>query len=158
MLTAAERDGCHSHGLHRLNAFATGCSTVNATAVPTIATPRPAAVVVDAGGGFQPLAQRMGLPVLQERARANGIAMMALTNSAGMSGAMWYLAEELANAGLVSMVFANTPAYLAQHGGKQRVYVMPSRATPKPKPCLTARTFLLDHFTQHNFLYRCIHL
>ena len=33
-----------------------------------------------------------------------------------------YLAEELANAGLVSMVFANTPAYLAPHGGKKRVF------------------------------------
>jgi delta1-piperideine-2-carboxylate reductase len=122
MLTAAERDGCHSHGLHRLEAFTIGCSTVNAKAVPAITTPRPATVVVDAGGGFQPLAQQVGSPVLEERARANGIAMMAVTNSAGMSGAMWYLAEELANAGLVSMVFSNTPAYLAPHGGKQRVY------------------------------------
>ena len=39
-----------------------------------------------------------------------------------MSGAMWWLAEDIALQGLVSMVFANSPAYLAPHSGSKRAF------------------------------------
>lgn len=47
---------------------------------------------------------------------------MAVTNTAGMSGAMWGVAESLATSGFVSLVFANSPAYVAAHNGKRRVF------------------------------------
>jgi len=122
LLTAAERDGCHSHGLHRLEAFVDGCKLVNKTAVPEVKDIAPAAVVVDGHGGFQPYAQDLGMPSLQSKTRENGVAMLAVTNTAGMSGAMWGVAETLATDGLVSLVFANSPQYLAAHGGKSRVF------------------------------------
>eukprot|EP00041_Stephanoeca_diplocostata_P007632 m.110073 g.110073 ORF g.110073 m.110073 type:complete len:125 (-) comp16969_c0_seq6:1183-1557(-) len=51
-----------------------------------------------------------------------------------MSGAMWYLAEDLAVRGLVSIVCCNSPAYLGMHGGHKRVFGTNPMAFGWPRP------------------------
>lgn len=134
MLTAAERDGCHSHGLYRLPAFVQGCSSVNVKAVPSVKEKTLGTICVDGEGGFQQYAQEVGLEVLQRNTKSNGIGMLAVHNTFGMSGAMWYVAEQLADEGLVSMVFANSPPYVAAHGGKRAVFGTNPFAFGWPRP------------------------
>ena len=60
----------------------------------------------------------MGVPLVAAKARAQGIALMYVANAHGMSGAMWYRAEQLAEMGLVAIVVCNTPAYVVMPGGR----------------------------------------
>ena len=41
---------------------------------------------------------------------------MGVYNSRGMSGAMWWPAEQVARHGLVAMVMCNSPGYVAYYG------------------------------------------
>ena len=56
ILTRAEADGCHSHGLFRLPAFLKGClgPHVDARAEPLVSDIAAGAVKVDARGGSPP--------------------------------------------------------------------------------------------------------
>jgi LDH2 family malate/lactate/ureidoglycolate dehydrogenase len=106
MLTAAERDGCHSHGLFRLPSFLNGCTggLLNPAAEPEVLDLLPGVVKVDGKGGFQQAAQEAGFPLLLEKAKSQGVAMMGVVNTRGMSGAMWWPAEQLALEGVVAIV------------------------------------------------------
>ena len=77
---AGERDGCASHGLYRIlgcvNSLRNG--KVAADAEPQVIDQAPSIVRVDAAGGFSQLAFQAGLPLLQEKTRANGIAALAI--------------------------------------------------------------------------------
>ena len=122
MLRAAEEDGCSSHGLFRLPAFLEGCTggKVNTKAVPLVSSPLASVVRVNACGGFAQAAEAAGLPKLVSKAKQHGVAMMGVANAHGMSGAMWYPAEQLALQGLVSIVCCNTPPYVAAGPGSAR--------------------------------------
>jgi len=122
MLRAAEEDGCSSHGLFRLPAFLEGCAggRVDARAVPVVSNPLPAVVRVDARGGFAQAAEAAGLAELVSRARTHGVAMMGVANARGMSGAMWYPAEQLAMQGVISIICHNSPPYVASAPGSAR--------------------------------------
>ena len=125
MLVAAERDGCSSHGLFRLPSFLEGCTggLVDTTAEPQVSAILPGAVRVDARGGFTQAAEAAGMPLLARKAREQGVAVMGVVNARGMSGAMWYPAERLAEQGLVSIVCCNTPGYVsAAVGSARRVF------------------------------------
>ena len=78
-MVAGERDACKSHGIYRLEgALRTiKAGKIKVDAVPeVVAQQAPAVVTVNAGGGFANPALELGLPVLIERARANGIAAL----------------------------------------------------------------------------------
>lgn len=49
----------------------------------------PGVVKVDARGGFTQAAEAAALPSLVHKARAQGVAVMGVSNSRGMSGALW---------------------------------------------------------------------
>lgn len=124
-LTACERDGCQAHGLHRLPAFLQGCigSDVNAMAMPCVEDISPGCLRVDAQGGFECSSKVLGIPLLAKKALSCGIASMSIINSRGMSNAMWYPAEKLAvDYNLISIVFTNSPAYVAYPGSTDRVF------------------------------------
>ncbi|MDA4832981.1 Ldh family oxidoreductase, partial [Enterobacter hormaechei] len=101
-----ERDGCASHGIYRLlvaaNSVAKG--VVVPDAVPVVSEPARALVRVDGGGGFAQLAFARGLPMLVDKARAFGIAAMAL-NRVVHFAALWPEVEALADAGLAALAF-----------------------------------------------------
>ena len=101
---AGERDGCASHGLYRVlgcvNSLRAG--KVSADAVPRVIDQAPSIVRVDAAGGFSQLAFQAGLPLLQEKTRANGIAALAINHCVHFS-ALWVEIEQLTAAGLVAL-------------------------------------------------------
>lgn len=120
---AGERDGCASHGLYRVlgcvNSLRAG--KVSADAVPQVIDQAPSIVRVDAAGGFSQLAFQAGLPLLQEKTRANGIAALAINHCVHFS-ALWVEIEQLTEAGLVALACNPSHAWVAPAGGSQPVF------------------------------------
>ena len=122
-ITAAERDGCSSHGLFRVPFFvrALQASGVVGDAQPRLSAPASAIVRVDGGLGFAPLALETGCQALAETAREQGIAALAVTNVFHIS-ALWPEVEGLADKGLVAFAFTGAIDYVAPAGGHRPLY------------------------------------
>ena len=123
VVTRAERDGCASHGVFRVPGY---CSALKANGVKGDAKPRverraPGVVHVDGDGGLAPLPMALGHPELIKAARENGIASLAIRNSAHFA-ALWPDVEPLAEHGLLAMSFVNSRAFVAPAGGTKRLY------------------------------------
>lgn len=134
-MVAGERDGCASHGIYRLliaaNSVARG--VVVPDAVPVVRSPASALVKVDGGGGFAQLAFERGKPLLIERARACGIAAMAINHVVHFA-ALWPEVEALAQAGLVALAFTPSHAWVAPAGGTKPVFGTNPIAFGWPRP------------------------
>ena len=119
-LVAAEADGQAAHGLARVPAYAAQVRSgkVKGDAVPVATRATRGVLRVDAGLGLAYPAIDLALGELVPLARAQGIAAAALHHSHhfGQVGAH---AERLADAGLVALVFGNTPKAMAFYGGKR---------------------------------------
>ncbi|TNV19523.1 Ldh family oxidoreductase [Buttiauxella sp. B2] len=122
-IVSGEIDGCASHGLWRT----LGCVStlkngkVIPDAQPKIKDLAPGLLAVDAQGGFSPLAFEAGLPLLQKKARAQGIAAMAINHCVHFS-ALWAEIEKLTDADLVAMAFTPSHAWVAPAGGQSPVF------------------------------------
>lgn len=116
----AEADGIRTVGLSYLPTYCdhVACRKVIGDAVPMVTQPRPGTVVVDAGLGFCHPAYEAGEAPLVAAARANGIAVLALTHSYS-AGVLGWFVERLARQGLVALMFANSSSLMAPHGGKR---------------------------------------
>jgi (2R)-3-sulfolactate dehydrogenase (NADP+) len=121
-LVAAEADGLKGHGLSRLPSYAAQAKAgkVDGFATPAMTRARPATVAIDAGNGFAYQAIDLGVATLPEVARSQGIAAAAIRRS-HHCGAAGHPVERLAQAGLVALMFANTPAAIAPAGGSKGV-------------------------------------
>jgi (2R)-3-sulfolactate dehydrogenase (NADP+) len=119
-LVAAEADGQTAHGLARVPAYAAQVRSgkVKGDAVPVATRAAPGVLRVDADHGFAYPAIDLALEGLVPLARAQGIAAAAVHRSHhfGQVGAH---AERLADAGLVALVFGNTPKAMAFYGGRR---------------------------------------
>ena len=84
IISRAERDGSHSHGLFRVPGYvkALRSGKVDGKAKPTIKHVTPAVIQVDGRGCFAPLAQSVGLPVLVEATNQIGIGALSLATTA----------------------------------------------------------------------------
>jgi (2R)-3-sulfolactate dehydrogenase (NADP+) len=122
-LVAAEADGLKGHGLQRVPTYLTMLKSGKAKgdARPVATRPRPGVLAIDAADGFAYPAIDLALKKLPGIARRQGIAAASITrsNHCGVAG---HHVEALANAGLVAILFANTPAAMAPTGGKAAVY------------------------------------
>lgn len=120
---AGERDGCASHGLYRVLGCVSSLKAgkVVADAEPEVIDQAPAIVRVDARGGFSQLAFQAGLPVLKEKARANGIAALAINRCVHFS-ALWVEIEALTEAGLVALACNPSHAWVAPAGGSKPIF------------------------------------
>ena len=122
-VVAGERDGCASHGLYRVigcvNSLKAG--KVAAAAEPQVIDQAPSIVRVDARGGFSQLAFQAGLPMLEAKARSNGIAALAINHCVHFS-ALWVEIEQLTEAGLVALACNPSHAWVAPAGGSQPVF------------------------------------
>ncbi|MEL6946786.1 MAG: Ldh family oxidoreductase [Pseudomonadota bacterium] len=118
----AERDGVRSHGLMYVPIYAehVRCGKVDGTAEPTVETPKPGLVRVDAASGFAHAAIDCGFNALLTAARGQGIAMMTVYHSYNC-GVLGHHAERLADEGLVGLCFTNAPASIAPTGGSKPV-------------------------------------
>ncbi|MDD1016778.1 Ldh family oxidoreductase [Pseudomonas rubra] len=122
-IVAGERDGCASHGLYRVLGCVSSLKAgkVVADARPQVIDQAPSIVRVDAGGGFSQLAFQAGLPLLQAKARSNGIAALAINRCVHFS-ALWVEIEQLAETGLVALAFTPSHAWVAPAGGHRPVF------------------------------------
>lgn len=120
-IVAGERDACKSHGIYRIEGVlrTVKAGKVNPNAVAElIPQEAPAIVRVDAKGGFANSALELGLPALAERARACGIAALAVNDAAHFS-ALWVEIEELTSRGLAGMAMCPSYATVAPTGGNK---------------------------------------
>jgi len=114
----AEADGIRTVGLSYLPTYCdhVACGKVIGDAVPTVAQPRRAIVAVDANNGFCHPAFAAGQHALVAAARECGVAMMSISRSYS-AGVLGWFVEQLADSGLVAMMFANSSSLMAAHGG-----------------------------------------
>lgn len=117
-VVAGQKDGCGSHGLYRI----LGCiktlesGGVVPDAKPHVERSSGSIVKVNANGGFSQLSFSLGLPLLVEKAKENGIALLAINHCVHFS-ALWIEMEQITKSGLVAIACNPTQAYVAPHGG-----------------------------------------
>ncbi len=137
-LVAAEAEGQSGHGLSRLPSYAAQSASgkVDGFATPEVERCTPALARVDACGGFAFPALTSAITVLAKTTPDIGVAAAAVWNShhCGMAG---YHVERLARAGLVALMFANTPKAIAPWGGSESIYGTNPIAFAVPRPSAT---------------------
>lgn len=122
-LVNAEADGLKGHGLSRVPSYAAQAKAgkVDGFAAPSLTWPKPAVAAIDANSGFAFPAIDAAIAVLPQAANQNGIAAASIRRS-HHCGAAGYPVERLAEAGLLALMFANTPAAIAPWGGAKGVF------------------------------------
>ncbi len=122
-LVAAEIDGQRGHGLSRVASYSAQARSgkVNGQVVPSVEKPAPSLLRVDANHGFAFPAFERALDELGATAKKTGIAAAAITHS-HHCGVMGHHVEKLAKAGLIGLVFSNSPKAIAPWGGKDAVF------------------------------------
>jgi (2R)-3-sulfolactate dehydrogenase (NADP+) len=88
---------------------------------PAMERPKPGLVLVDAAHGFAYPAIELAETVLPEAAHSQGVVSAAIRRS-HHCGAAGHPVERLAQAGLVAMLFSNTPYAMAPWGGSKPVF------------------------------------
>jgi (2R)-3-sulfolactate dehydrogenase (NADP+) len=118
-LVQAEAIGQPGHGLSRLAQYCAFLRNGRAdgNARPRVIAERGGAALVDAGNGLAYPALALAEDQARERARANGVAFVGITNS-HHSGAMGLPVARLAAGGLVALAFTNSPAAMPVPGGR----------------------------------------
>ncbi|SDV48825.1 Ldh family oxidoreductase [Chitinasiproducens palmae] len=135
VITAGQRDECHSHGIYRLlvcvNSLRKG--KLSGGARPEISHLSPAVVRVNAHFAYSQLAFAQGSKVLVENARRLGIAAMAITNCFHFS-ALWPEVEALAAEGLAAIAMTPSHSWVAPAGGTKPVFGTNPIAFAWPRP------------------------
>ena len=90
-------------------------------AKPRVSNERQAALLIDADNGFAFPACYMAIELAIDRARQNGIAMAAVTNSHHFGMAAYHL-DPVAEAGMVGIACGNSPAAMPAAGGKKAIF------------------------------------
>lgn len=122
-VTAAEGDGCHSHGLFRMPGYVASLRSgkVNGKAEPKVESLAAGVVKVDGDGGYAPLAHERSRPALVACAREQGLAALALVRIHHFS-ALWVEVEALAREGLVAFACTAYTPSVAPAGAKQAFF------------------------------------
>ncbi|SFU63435.1 Ldh family oxidoreductase [Halomonas korlensis] len=134
-VVAAQRDECHSHGLYRLLDCVRTVrhGGVDPCAIPEVIDQASGVVRVDARGGSSLLAFETGRKHLIDKARANGVAVLAVNNAFHFS-ALWPEVESLAEQGLVALAMTPSHAYVAPAGGQSPLLGTNPIAFAWPRP------------------------
>lgn len=122
-LVLAEAQGLGSHGLGRVAQYATHLRNgrVNGHAVPTLRREKGAAALIDAQEGLAFAACEMAVAEAMARARDFGIAIAGVTDSHHCGVVVDHL-RAVAEAGMVGLGFANSPAAMPAAGGRHPVF------------------------------------
>ena len=122
-LVLAEAQGLGSHGLSRVAQYAAHLRNgrVDGAAVPSVVKARGAAAVVDAHEGLAFAACELAVAEAVARARDAGISIVGVTNSHHCGVVVDHL-RPAAEAGMVGLGFANSPAAMPAAGGKHPVF------------------------------------
>jgi delta1-piperideine-2-carboxylate reductase len=120
---ACERDGSLSHGIFRMAGYVSSLNSgwVDGQAVPQVEDAGASFVRVDAKGGFTQPAFLAGRPLLMEKVKQNGVAVLAIRRSHHFS-ALWPDVEPFAEKGLVALSVVNSMACVVPHGGTKAIF------------------------------------
>lgn len=144
-LVRANLRGHDSHGVIRIPQYVDGLArgTLNPTPRMTLVVDAPTIAILDGDGGFGQVVARRGVALALERARAHGLAAVAL-RGANHVGRLADYAESLANAGLIGLLWANARGGLnvAPWGGAARRLGTNPHAIAVPGP---SGTVALSH-------------
>ncbi len=119
----AEAEGIRNVGLGYLPIYCEHlrCGKVKGNAEPAMTEVTPALLRVDARHGFAHPAFLHALPRFTQMAEAMGVATLSVTHSYSAGVVGWFVAK-LADAGLVSLAFANSSASIAPWGGRKAMF------------------------------------
>ena len=117
LIMKAERDGSLSHGLFRLPAYVSGLKSgkINGKARPEIKKISSSVIKVLGNNCLAPMVLNKSIPELVNAAKANGVAVLAITNSHHMA-AMWPETETIAEQGLVAFACTSYKPAVAPAG------------------------------------------
>ncbi|MEC8199648.1 MAG: Ldh family oxidoreductase [Pseudomonadota bacterium] len=123
VVTQAEADGTHSHGLFRVPGYVTSMRSgrMNGKAVPEVTEKSPGLVAVDSKSGFSPPAIIAGKPLAIEKAKSQGIAALGLRNNGNLN-ALWWEAEHFGDAGLICLTMSTSQSFVAPWGGNKALF------------------------------------
>ena len=118
-----ERDGSSSHGIFRVPGYLASLKTgwVDGRAVPAVEDVGAAFVRVDAQNGFAQPALAAARPMLIDKVRKAGVAVLAIRDSHHFS-ALWPDVEPFAHEGLIGMAFVSGLASVIPSGGSKVVF------------------------------------
>ncbi|WP_395813311.1 Ldh family oxidoreductase [Devosia sp.] len=122
-MAAAERDGARSHGVFRVAGYLGSLASgwVDGKVEPIVEDVAPGFIRVDGRNGFALPALAAARNQLIAKARANGIALLAIRNSHHFS-ALWPDVEPFARDGLIAIEMVNSMASVVPHGGNRKLY------------------------------------
>ncbi|SMO97567.1 Ldh family oxidoreductase [Paracoccus laeviglucosivorans] len=122
-LVGAEADGLKGHGLSRLPSYLAQVRSgkIDPRAVPVVTRTATSILRIDAAHGFAYPALELAVEQLPAIARETGIAAAAIHRS-HHCGAAGLVVERLADQGLASLLFANTPGAIAPWGGTTALF------------------------------------
>ena len=123
LIMKAERDGSLSHGLFRLPAYVTGLKSgkINGKARPEIKKISSSVIKVLGNNCLAPMVLNKSIPELVNAAKANGVAVLAITNSHHMA-AMWPETETIAEQGLVAFACTSYKPAVAPAGAIKALF------------------------------------
>lgn len=121
-LVAAEAEGQGGHGLSRVAMYAGFLreGRADGAASPAVLREKGGCAVVDARNGLAFPALDLAVREAARRARAHGVAFVAVTNS-HHAGALSLPVRRLAEDGLVALAFTNSPAAMPVPGGRRPI-------------------------------------
>ncbi len=119
----AEADGLKGHGLSRVPMYAKQAKIgkVDGQAVPALTRTKPSLICVDAANGFAYPAIELAETNLPDAAQDQAVVAASIHRS-HHCGAAGHPVERLAEAGLVAIMFVNTPSAIAPWGGSKAVF------------------------------------
>jgi delta1-piperideine-2-carboxylate reductase len=122
-MARAQADGADSHGVFRVAGYLSTLASgwVDGQAVPEVSDMAPGYLSVDAQNGFAQPALAAARTALVEKARTNGIALLAIHNSHHFA-ALWPDVEPFAREGLVAFTFVNSMTCVVPHGAKRALF------------------------------------
>jgi delta1-piperideine-2-carboxylate reductase len=134
-IARAERDGAASHGLFRLPGYIASLDSgkVNGASRPHLSNRAPSVLHVDGDGGYAPVAHHLMAAPLAEAAKAQGVALAAVTNTHHFS-ALWAEVELLAELGVAALACVSFKPALPPAGGVKPLYGTNPMAFAWPRP------------------------
>ena len=119
-LVTAQQDQCHSHGVWRLLGLIDTLKhgKISATNTPIITQQVGSIIKIDAQMGSATTAFQLGLPLLVEKSRQNGIALLAINHCVHFS-ALWVEIEQITAHGLIGINSTPSHAWVAPAGSNK---------------------------------------
>ena len=123
IISRAERDGSHSHGLFRIPGYVAALKSkkVKGTARPSNIFLTQNAIRVDGDHGFAPTAIKVGIPSLIEVTNKLGVGVLTIANTHHFA-ALWHETEALAEENLIGIACTAYKPSVAPSGAKKPLF------------------------------------